>query len=132
MLTASTPSSSTRVTAVPFGGCGTSRPRIVTCRRIASTDVPKPNMRLTNQRSPNRTSSARRLNRCSCLLLQLQVPVFPGELLAELVVRPAGDELEARPFVDLPRGNEHAVGPQRDLTVTRLARKAHAFIDEPR
>src|SRR5215470_18409438 len=100
MLTASIPSSSTRVTTVPLGGCGTRRPRSAACRRIASTEVPEPDMLLMNQRSPNRTSSARRLNRRSRLPLQLQIPVLSGELFAELVVCPAGDELEARPLVD--------------------------------
>src|SRR6516225_8202917 len=46
---------------VPFGGGGTRRSRNASCRRSASRVVAGPILRLTNQRSPRRTSSARRL-----------------------------------------------------------------------
>src|SRR5262249_13729885 len=59
--TALTPSRSTRVACVPFGGGGTKRSRNASCRRSASRVVAEPVLRLTNQRSPRRTSSARRL-----------------------------------------------------------------------
>src|ERR1700757_712117 len=44
-----------------FGGGGTRRLRNASCRRSASRVVAGPILRLTNQRSPRRTSSARRL-----------------------------------------------------------------------
>src|SRR5260370_19597917 len=49
------------VACVPFGGSGTRRLRNASCRRSASRVVAGPILRLTNQRSPRRTSSARRL-----------------------------------------------------------------------
>src|SRR5262247_4144026 len=49
------------VVCVPFGGGGTRRARNASCRRSASRVVAGPILRLTNQRSPRRTSSARRL-----------------------------------------------------------------------
>src|SRR5262245_61545187 len=59
--TALTPSRSTCVACVPFGGGGTRRSRNASCRRSASRVTAGPILRLTNQRSPRRTSSARRL-----------------------------------------------------------------------
>src|SRR5262249_52918723 len=59
--TALTPSRSTCVACVPFGGGGTRHSRNASCRRSASRVVAGPILRLTNQRSPRRTSSARRL-----------------------------------------------------------------------
>src|SRR5262245_13513054 len=56
-----TPSRSTCVACVPFGGGGIRRARNASCRRSASRVVAGPILRLTNQRSPRRTSSARRL-----------------------------------------------------------------------
>src|SRR5215471_7627834 len=56
-----TPSRSTCVACVPVGGGGTRRSRNASCRRSASRVVAGPILRLTNQRSPRRTSSARRL-----------------------------------------------------------------------
>src|SRR5215468_3211386 len=59
--TALTPPRSTCVACVPFGGGGTRRSRNASCRRSASRVTAGPILRLTNQRSPRRTSSARRL-----------------------------------------------------------------------
>jgi hypothetical protein len=52
---------STCVACVPCGGGGTRRSTNASCRRSASRVVTGPILRLTNQRSPRRTSSARRL-----------------------------------------------------------------------
>lgn len=43
-----------------------------------------------------------------------------------------GDEPEAGPLVDVAGGGKHAVGPQRDHAVARLAREAERFLDQPR
>src|SRR5262249_16853432 len=59
--TALTPSRSTCVACVPFGGGGTRRSSNASCRCSVSRVIAGPILRLTNQRSPRRTSSARRL-----------------------------------------------------------------------
>src|SRR6516162_6202807 len=41
------------------------------------------------------------------------------------------DELEAGALVDAAGGGEHALGPERDLAVARIARKAQSLLDQP-
>src|SRR6266511_5078074 len=64
--------------------------------------------------------------------VEIEIPVLADQLLAELIVLPAADQLEAGLLVDVAGGDEHAVGPERDLAVARVAREAHAFLDQPR
>src|SRR5215831_12419701 len=107
-----TPSRSTCVACVPFGGGGTRRSRNASCRRSASRVVAGPILRLTNQRSPRRTSSARRLiaaplhfvgyrreAHCHDCCPRSSSPRFPDQCLSELIVPFRGDELESGAFV---------------------------------
>src|SRR5215468_1938716 len=64
--------------------------------------------------------------------LALQIPRLAGELLAELLVRLAGDELEAGALVDAARSDQYAGGPQRHLVVAGVAGKAYGLVDQPR
>src|SRR5215813_435402 len=65
------------------------------------------------------------------LLAQLQLPRLADELFPEGVVALLLDELEAHPLVNAAGGGEHALGPERDLAVARLARKAQRLLDQP-
>ena len=58
---------------------------------------------------------------------QPQLPGLADEVVAEAVVRLAGDEFVARLLVDAACGDEDAVGPQADRAVAGLAREALAL-----
>src|SRR5450755_4723480 len=59
-------------------------------------------------------------------------PVLPDQVLAEAPVRGLLRQLEAGPLVDPPGLGQHAVGPEHDLRISRAAREAKAFVDQPR
>src|SRR5579883_356813 len=63
---------------------------------------------------------------------QLHFPVFADDLLPEADALLAADQLEAGLPIDVARGREHAVGPERDLPVAGTACEADALISEPR
>src|SRR5262249_33197806 len=64
-------------------------------------------------------------------LSQLEVPRLGDETFsAEAVVRLFCGKREAGLLVEMARGEELALGPQRDLAVASLPRKADAFVDE--
>src|SRR5262245_62941775 len=64
------------------------------------------------------------------LLAQLQLPRLSDELFPESIVALLLDELKARALIDAAGGGEHALGPQRDLAVARLARKAQRLLHQ--
>lgn len=51
-------------------------------------------------------------------------------LLAEAMVRGLLDQLESRPFVGPACAGQHAIGPQHDPAVPRLAGKPQAFVHQ--
>src|ERR1044071_4680271 len=61
---------------------------------------------------------------------KLQVPGLRDQLRAEALVRLRGDLLEPVRFVELARGGEHALRPQRDLAIARLAREGETGRDQ--
>ena len=63
------------------------------------------------------------------LRVQLQFPGLADDGGSELVVLFGGDEPESGPLLDVAGGGKHAVGPQRDHAVARLAREAERFLD---
>src|SRR5262245_53906927 len=64
------------------------------------------------------------------LLAQLQLPRLADEPFPEGIVALLLDELKAHPLIDAAGGGEHALGPERDLAVARLARKAQRLLDQ--
>ena len=48
---------------------------------------------------------------------QFELPGFADQALAETAVRLGGDQLEAGFLIDFARGDENALGPQRDLAI---------------
>src|SRR4029078_8341130 len=62
--------------------------------------------------------------------VQLELPNLADQSSSGLVVLVALGEPEAGPLIDVARGGEHAVGPQRDAAVAGLAGKAEGFLDE--
>ena len=67
----------------------------------------------------------------SGLTLQLQIPILRHHVLAPAFVRLAARQREAGLLIDVARGGEDAVRPQRDLLVAGLAREADAFLGQP-
>src|SRR5439155_2578364 len=64
--------------------------------------------------------------------LQSQIPGLADEVLAEAVMRFRAGQPKAGRLIDVTRRDQDALGPQRDLLITRLPREADAFGDEPR
>ena len=62
---------------------------------------------------------------------KLQIPELGHHVLAPAVARFARGEREASLLVNVPRGREHAVRPERDLLVAGRAREAHALVNQP-
>src|SRR5207237_5530699 len=62
--------------------------------------------------------------------LQRQLPGLALLRLAEFVMDLGRDDAEAGFLVDPPRRGEHGVGPEADTVIARLAREAHALVDE--
>src|SRR5208283_2096708 len=65
--------------------------------------------------------------------LQLQIPVLADHRTAPAFVPLRSHELKAGFLINVARGGEHAVGPERDLVVAGAAGEADAFasITEP-
>src|SRR5262249_53062254 len=63
-------------------------------------------------------------------LAQPQLPRLADELFAGGVVRLLFDATRRSADLDAAGGGEHALGPERDLAVARLARKAHSLLDQ--
>src|SRR5688500_13542920 len=63
--------------------------------------------------------------------LQLQLPGLADQGDAKARVWLLADELEARRFVDPASRMKHAVRPERDPLVARVARKADALVHQP-
>src|SRR6266702_3047802 len=66
------------------------------------------------------------------MTLQRQLPGLPDQLRAEHAVLFLLDEAKAGPLIDMARGVQHVVGPQRQRFVSGLSREPHAFLDQPR
>src|SRR4051794_17101297 len=62
---------------------------------------------------------------------QVEDPGFSDQIVPETVVRLARDQPIAGCRVDAARGQQVAVGPQRDAAIAGVAREALAFFDQP-
>ena len=63
-------------------------------------------------------------------LLQLQIPELADHRTAPTPVSFRARETKACFLINVTRGGEYAVSPQRDLLVAGAARKANAFVDK--
>src|SRR5512142_786822 len=64
---------------------------------------------------------------------ELQLPCLGHEVVArEAPVALLADELEARLLIDAPRGEQFALGPQRDLAIARSSREPDRVVHQPR
>ena len=70
---------------------------------------------------------------CSALCdewLEVDVPRFRRQFLAEAFVFLPRSDLESSLFVDVASGGEIALGPKADFFVTNLPGETNAFVDE--
>src|SRR5215510_4880785 len=81
------------------------------------------NRNSTRSESSQIVSAFERLN----VSLQRQIPVLADHVLAEASALLARAEAKARLLVDVSRGGEHAVGPQRYSPIAAGAREGDAF-----
>src|ERR1700724_3404395 len=63
--------------------------------------------------------------------LQLHLPGLANQALAETAVGFARDLHESGVLIDLARGEQDALGPQRDFAIAAGPRKRDAFPDQP-
>src|SRR3981081_3659119 len=63
---------------------------------------------------------------CHCAL-----PGLADQVLAETAVRLGGHQHETGILINLARGEQNALGPQRDLAIAAGLRKRDAFADQP-
>ena len=62
---------------------------------------------------------------------KLQLPGLADQALAETAVRLGGHQHESGVLIDPARGDQDALGPQRDLAIAACAREGDAFGDQP-
>src|ERR1700680_1564436 len=65
------------------------------------------------------------------LARQPELPGLRHQIAAEAMVRFLRDAPKTALLVNAPRREQLALGPQNDLSITRLARKSDALVDQP-
>src|SRR3984885_5928226 len=63
--------------------------------------------------------------------LQFHLPGLADQALTKAAMRFAGDQHKARILIDFPRGDQNALGPQRDPAIAAGPREGDALSDQP-